>query len=260
MKEVNERSNEVKPPRVALRLEGAVAKVVECLKHMQNKVLWHNQEERSLWHELVACILGSGVPFEHAKAAAAYLDKSGLIRTSAQCRYDIFEKHIATALGEPIFPPYTKDGRGRKYRFPRLRANHIRRTAECIYGRGDTIAQLLLGHRDQHSARVHLIERAVGIGPKQASLFLRNVGFSDELAILDVHVLRYMFLVGLLPVCFTTVQCLRRYEAIESRLHAYAHKLDVTVGSLDTAIWVAMRVYQRDFAQRPRPCPPVRSW
>jgi len=82
---------------------------------------------------------------------------------------------------------------------------------------------------------------AVGIGPKQASLFLRNIGYAENLAILDTHILKYMKVVGLVPQILKTVSYSPKYEDIERILINYATKFKESLACLDTAIWIVMR-------------------
>ena len=216
---------------------------------LQPTLSWDQCDEHSLWHELIACMLGSRVIFEQAQAAARHLDTSGLLSIKDGCySYEHIEYRIAEALSQPIFPPLTNSRCGRKYRYPKLRANHICRTAQAIYQAGNSIKHLLQSSKNSSEARARVILAAVGIGPKQASLFLRNIGYSDNLAILDTHVLRYIYLLRLLPGTIKEVTRLRGYEKIEEILQTYAEKLGTKLSYLDTAIWVVMRVYRKEFA------------
>jgi N-glycosylase/DNA lyase len=92
---------------------------------------------------------------------------------------------------------------------------------------------------------MELMKHMPGIGPKQASLFLRNVGYAENLAILDVHVLRFMRYIGLLRAPEISVTTLRRYEVAEERLLAYSLGLGWPMATLDVAIWVVMRAAGR---------------
>lgn len=230
-------------------LEMAVMRVTERVNTLQRPPDWDQRDEHSLWRELIGCMLGSKVMFEHAQAAARCLDTRGLLFLKDSCHgHKHFEHAIANALSEPIFPPVTYSGRWRRYRYPRLRANHIRRTAEAIYEAGDSIKHLLHCSKNSIEARGQIISKAVGVGPKQASLFLRNIGYAEDLAILDTHVLRYISLLRLIPKTIRGVARLAAYESIEEVLQTYAEKLSAKLSCLDTAIWVVMRVYQKEFA------------
>lgn len=218
------------------RLEYAVVKLTKNMNSMNHKQTWNAMSEDSLWVELVACLLGSGVAFEHAQSIVKDLSEKGLLEVQNLSIYREFETNIHRVLLE------------RSYRFPKIRAEYIRNTAEMIYGEGLTITELLYSTENINETRSIIMKHAKGIGPKQSSMFLRNIGFSDDLAILDSHVLKYMFSVGLLDISIKTVSNMSIYKILEERLKEYSSYLQVKLSSLDTAIWVVMRVLQRGYA------------
>lgn len=232
------------------RLRFAVLRVSEQAIKFEPPSNWAEMDEHALWCELVSCILGSKVSFEHAQAATGHLDDIGLldITNTASIPRDL-EASIAHALSKPIYPPLTRLGTGRRYRYSCLRANHIRRSAQSIYVQGNSIQQVLTRSGDARAARSVIIATAFGIGPKQASLFLRNIGYADDLAILDSHVLRYMALQAFISKTLQAVSHLATYERIETRLQRYAKDIQVKMSCLDRAIWVVMRVFQQEFAR-----------
>jgi N-glycosylase/DNA lyase len=78
-------------------------------------------------------------------------------------------------------------------------------------------------------------------------MFLRNIGFTQNLAVIDTHVLRYLAAVG--QRCSPQrpgIASLRKYEIIESRLRRIAEEFGTDPGRLDTAIWVVMRLVPRE--------------
>lgn len=104
-----------------------------------------------------------------------------------------------------------------------------------------SIRRILTSCIDERTARARIMSVAVGIGPKQASLFLRNIGYAENLAILDTHILKYMKVVGLVPQILKTVSYSPKYEDIERILINYATKFKESLACLDTAIWIVMR-------------------
>ena len=76
-------------------------------------------------------------------------------------------------------------------------------------------------------------------------MFLRNVGVSYDLAILDRHVLNYMSALGIYAGSNLSIGCLTRYRQYEVVLRDHAEDLDCPVGLLDWAIWIVMRVASR---------------
>ena len=91
-----------------------------------------------------------------------------------------------------------------------------------------------------------LVNYAPGLGPKQASMFLRNVGISYELAILDRHVLNYMTALGIYSGKTLSISGLTQYRQYEIALREHARGLNCAVGMLDWAIWIVMRVANKN--------------
>lgn len=199
--------------------------------------------EAVLWRELVACILGSRVPSELAAAATRELVQAGLLDLPVPSeQLGDFEGAVASLLARPIFPPATRSGIGRRYTYYRLRAHHISLTARRIYLSGISLTDLLHVRLPPQAIRKSIAAIAVGVGPKQASLFLTNVGYTCDLAILDTHVIAFMRECRMLE----GTPCLSSfagYTSVEARLRVYADSLGASLAALDLAIWTVMREY-----------------
>jgi N-glycosylase/DNA lyase len=227
--------------RKAVLRQVLAAVLREMVAIRRESVNWESLREQTLWYELVACLLGSGVRFEDAVCATRRLKRSGVLR-SHDCGRSLpqFEKRVAEVL---VAPCTRNDGCIGRYRFPRRRAELVRMAASAIYSSGRSLRALLKNAKDSRHAREVLVSTVPGIGPKQASLFLRNVGFADDLAILDVHVLRYLsWMSGATLGRRPNMSNLRRYERHEKRLSHYAREANVAVGDMDVAVWVTARV------------------
>ena len=85
-----------------------------------------------------------------------------------------------------------------------------------------------------------------GFGPKQASLFLRRVGYCSDLAVLDVHVLDYLQLARGLSPSPSKLGRLSFYEEIEDTFREISVEFGYSVGCVDLATWVAMRVAKKE--------------
>jgi len=235
--------------KTALIIERAVSEIAVKVMDLQRSFVWKDFREYLLWRELASCILGSRVPFELAISAARHLDKTGLLRMlQNDLHFEVIQRRILRELRKPIYLPPKVNGLKRSYTFPSIRACQLSKTAKTIYGNGQTLKSLLQKANDEYSARELLVETAAGIGPKQASLFLRNIGFANNLAILDSHVLRFMDFVRIMKTLPKSMSSLACYEKTEMKLRRYADDRDIEMSSLDTAIWIVMRVYQREFA------------
>jgi N-glycosylase/DNA lyase len=118
------------------------------------------------------------------------------------------------------------------HRFPNKRAEYIRNTQHLA----PTIKQTISEFEDSHEARIWLVKNIKGFGWKEASHYLRNIGFFD-LAIIDRHIinnLREHKIIELDPKKGLTK---KRYLAIEKVLHIIAKELDISVGELDLYLW-----------------------
>lgn len=85
-----------------------------------------------------------------------------------------------------------------------------------------------------------------GFGPKQASLFLRRVGYCADLAVLDVHVLDYLHLTRGLRIAPNRLGRLSCYEEIEDTFREIASRFGHSLGCVDLATWLTMRVAKRE--------------
>jgi len=225
----------------------AIVRVCEELESWQRQSpRWQTLSESALWRELVSCILGSGVPYEQACAVVHRLRLAGLLDIKrSKDDPERFESEVARILSRPI-PSSGGPSPKRRYRFPLSRANHLRRTIESIYARGASLREILSSAPDVREARVRIISSAVGAGPKQASLFLRNIGYAADLAVLDRHVLQYMKLMELTASGESGIQSVKKYEELENTFRTHAHEMGFSVADFDIGVWVAMRVFRRE--------------
>ncbi|BBP51145.1 putative N-glycosylase/DNA lyase [Pseudomonas sp. St386] len=194
--------------------------------------------ERHLWWELSCCILSSQVPYSLAMAAADAIDQQGLLHDGDQ---DV--DRLSLCLYELLREPLDVDGKKRNYRFPKARAEQLAATRAAVSNAGGSLKSLISG--DANDARTWLVAHANGVGPKQASMFLRNCGVTYDLAILDRHVLNYMSAQGIYSGAQTSISGLNQYGKHEKKLRDHARQLDCSVGLLDWAIWIVMRVANR---------------
>lgn len=88
-------------------------------------------------------------------------------------------------------------------------------------------------------ARFYLVKNFKGIGWKEASHFLRNIGLLD-VAILDKHILRlmhYYHMISELPKGWTQ----KRYETYEQLLVPISQETDMPLGEMDLYLWYAVK-------------------
>jgi len=121
--------------------------------------------------------------------------------------------------------------RGSYIRFHNTKARYVLRARELF----PEIAERLQYGMTSPELRDWLVRNVKGLGWKEASHFLRNIGHRN-LAILDRHILknlRFHNVIRLIPVALTPVQ----YRAIEQRFLAFADQVGIPMDELDLAFW-----------------------
>lgn len=210
---------------------------------------WINYSDEQLWIELVSCIFGSRVRYETAHACTQHLHRQGMLNPyKITTNPEKFKNMLENEMSKPIFFP-NKENNGCKYRYSKTKADYIVRTALEIYKKNNSnLKEILINCKDEYEARTNLDRNAVGVGYKQASLFLRNIYYAKNLAILDSHVIRFMILMNIVEND-TKLKLYDKgeYVKLENRLYHYAVSRNKTISTLDIAIWIVMRLVQREF-------------
>lgn len=208
---------------------------------------WARMTEDDLWRELVACILGSRVRFEVAHSALERITKRRLLcQELRSSRFDHYERDVLDALSGKTLAEDGADTQ-RRYPFFRIRANQIRRAAERLYGNRSSIREFLDNTRDIREARRRLAFEVPGLGPKQASLFLRNIGYTTHVAVLDIHVMTYMNWVGLTDELVKSISTVKKYEMLEDSFIDHSYSFGYTPDRFDLAVWVVVKVAKEEY-------------
>lgn len=97
------------------------------------------------------------------------------------------------------------------------------------------IAPRLSDRESGYAVRLWLATRVKGLGWKEASHFLRNIGYS-ELAILDRHILRNLVRLGVIGRIPKTLT-MKRYERIEKKFRRFSSRVAIAMDELDLLFW-----------------------
>lgn len=208
---------------------------------------WRLLPEEDLLHEATICIFGSQMVFEVAVAAANRVRASGLLSVDRISGSASEHKTcLLTALSDPLAVEINGEHHTMLPRFRNRLVSLLASTVEEVHGRQSSLQAILSSAQSAQHARASLIKAVSGFGPKQASLFLRRVGFSSELAVLDTHVLDYLRMSRGIEPKPGILSRLVTYECIEVEFERVANKFGYPVGCVDLAIWVTMRVAKRE--------------
>lgn len=118
------------------------------------------------------------------------------------------------------------------HRFANKRADYIFNTRYLA----PIIKEKITGFDSSKEARVWLKEEVKGLGWKESSHYLRNVGYFD-LAIVDRHILNNLREFNLIEKDRKKGLTKKRYLAIEELLDIIADRLGLDPGELDLYMW-----------------------
>ncbi|MBN2331210.1 MAG: N-glycosylase/DNA lyase [Candidatus Aenigmarchaeota archaeon] len=118
------------------------------------------------------------------------------------------------------------------HRFPEARASYIAQARR----HKDTIKQTIGSFDDSKELREWLVKNVKGISYKEASHFLRNIGF-DDVAIIDFHIIDILQRAKMIERPKTLTR--NRYLEIEGILSSLGKELGMTLAELDLYLWCA---------------------
>lgn len=204
------------------------------------KKLWSDGNDEEIFTELAFCIL---TPQSKAKScwdAIAMLEKQDLlskgtikqIKQGLNCvrfknkkaEYIVMARKLFMKQNRikviPPHPPLVKGGRGD------FKVNSHR----------VSIKQLLRHFTDIYECREWLVQNIKGIGYKEASHFLRNIGFGEKIAILDRHILRNLNQLGIIEEIPKSISQ-AKYMQIEKNMMGFAKQINIPLSHLDLLFW-----------------------
>ncbi len=218
------------------RLECAVRVLCPIIERRVRANTGPPWNEYYLRRELVGCILGSQVRHDMAVAALERIEQVGLLDDNWwHGTNSAFESQLFHVLSGRLCE--SRDNW--QYRFPKTRSHQLAKARDAVAER--SLSKRLSDIFDPKQMRRQIVKEIPGLGPKQASTFLRNVGKTYDLAILDTHVLRFMLMQNLLCLRYMNIGTISAYERTERVVVDYAVGFGYPPGYLDWAIWATMR-------------------
>ncbi|MDI6738360.1 MAG: N-glycosylase/DNA lyase [Nanoarchaeota archaeon] len=176
----------------------------------------YQKGNREIFRELCFCILTANAS---ARGGMKAIDALGdLLFTGS-------EKQISNAL--------KKCG----YRFWRKRANYIVETRKAMKNKCGMKLKAEIEKRKENTEklRAFFAENAKGIGMKEASHFLRNIGFKNY-AILDKHIVNCLYEAKVFENN-EKPKNKKQYFEMETKMKDYSKKINVPMAELDLILW-----------------------
>ena len=179
--------------------------------------------------EVGACLLGGhGIPASVGIAAFRRLQSQGML-TGAPTESELFE-----LLAKPL----EINGRQIKYRFARQKARYLSAALTCLSNEQPPM-------NSGRELRQWLVQLP-GIGFKTASWVVRNWLDADDVAILDIHILRAGALASFFDESLTVE---RNYLELEEQFLLFAQAIGVRPSELDSVMWFEMMSSPRTVTQ-----------
>ncbi len=182
---------------------------------LEFKNLFEKGSDNDLYKEMCFCMCTPQNNAQKAWGAVCWLSYAGLLDTGSI-------EDIAAIL------------RTQGTRFHQNKAEYIVKNRHAFYpGTKAKISRILREYtvpqaRDRFATIVH------GWGLKEASHFLRNIGFGSHICILDRHILRQLSLRGVIDSITLSP---RNYHEIEQEMIRFAEQEDIPVDALDLVLW-----------------------
>lgn len=180
---------------------------------MDFRSIWENATDEELFRELAFCLL---TPQSKAKTCWRAVQR-------------LCEKNMMAHSG----PTQISQELG-GVRFHKRKGEYIC-LARNMFGTRSMRATLS-GFADPAETREWLVANIKGMGYKEASHFLRNIGLGENLAILDRHILKNLVLLGVIneaPGSLTK----KIYLEIEAKMRAFSQETKIPMGHLDLLLW-----------------------
>ncbi|MGQ9844572.1 MAG: 8-oxoguanine DNA glycosylase [Spirochaetota bacterium] len=176
------------------------------------KSIWENAPQEYLLLELLFCLLTPQSNAALCWEKALELFNSGKLYNSTVDEI--------SAIIHPV-------------RFKNNKAKYIKK-AISLFG-NNSLKEFLYGE-DIYTIRDTLVKTVDGLGYKEASHFLRNIGIGFTLSILDRHILRCLkdfYVIDTFPKALTP-QC---YKDIERSMQDFSKFINIPISHLDFVFW-----------------------
>lgn len=117
-------------------------------------------------------------------------------------------------------------------RFKNSKANHIVKARAEF----DEVLEIIFSKKDPSEKREWLVKNVKGMGYKEASHFLRNIGLGESFAILDRHILKNLKKFGVIKEIPASLSR-RTYLDIERKFLRLAESIKIPPAHLDLLLW-----------------------
>lgn len=189
-------------------------------KDVYNRIIefnsvWENSDEKRLFQELAFCLLTPQSKAENAWKTIIKLSEDQLL-------FNGKAEDLAKEMN--------------LVRFKNNKANYIIRARDMFLRDSVGIKKTLSKFPNVIDKRDWLNKNIKGYGLKESSHFLRNIGFTENITILDRHILRNLVnykVIDEIPKSISE----KKYEDIEGKMKDFSAKINIPLEYLDFVLW-----------------------
>ncbi len=179
------------------------------------KSVWNEADEKRLFQELAFCLLTPQSKAENAWKTIIKLTENNKI-------FEAKQSSISDDLN--------------LVRFKNNKAFYLVEAREMFFNNSKGIRETLSEFTSVHEKRKWLNINIKGYGLKEASHFLRNIGFVEEITILDRHILKNLKKYNVIDEIPKSVSEKKYYE-IENKMKDFSKKNNIPLEYLDIIFW-----------------------
>lgn len=179
--------------------------------------IWRRGTDEDLFFELVFCLCTP-------QSSALACDKA--VR-------ELRDRALLFETQEDVFQVLDSKG----VRFPENKARWIVESRKKFFSSEPSLRRHLEQRpEDPYRLRDWLQREVLGLGLKEASHFIRNIGLGEELAILDRHILANLLRLGVIELIPKSLSR-PRYLEIEGRMQDFCRRVGIPMGHMDLLLW-----------------------
>ena len=123
-----------------------------------------------------------------------------------------------------------------KVRFKNKKTEYIFEARNKFFRDGNSIYDNIKKIKHPQKLREYLVKNVKGLGWKEASHFLRNIGLGGNIAILDRHIIRNLIKLGVIKE-YPKNLSEKKYKEIEEIMKDLSKDLGICMDTLDHVFW-----------------------
>ena len=123
-----------------------------------------------------------------------------------------------------------------RVRFPNSKASYLIAARKAFKNSRGFDVKSKIDEGNIPKTREWFVKNIKGLGYKEASHFLRNIGLGDNIAILDIHILRNLKRYRVINKIPSSISR-KIYLNIENKMRVFSQKIGISLPELDLLFW-----------------------